>query len=371
MRAVNLMIKPASSACNMACRYCFYRDIAQNRNKAFTGMLPRGRLETLVENALADTELYCGFAFQGGEPTLAGLDFFRALLSFQKKHNTKNIRIHNSLQTNGYAITAEWADFLAENHFLVGLSLDGPPDVHNANRPDAQGNDTFNRVMKTLHLFREKKVEFNILSVITGKNAKRIASIYRFFTKHKMEYLQFIPCLEPLGNERGLADWHLSPDEYGRFLVRLFDLWFADVRAGRYTSIRHIDNLLGLIMGKAPEACNMTGHCAVQFVVEGDGGVYPCDFYVHDEWRMGTVDTPLSELQKTDAARRFVEASLPLPAQCGECRWGALCRNGCRRDRVAAAGAPEPINYYCSSFRHFFDNRHRQLREACALLMSG
>ncbi len=371
MRAVNIMIKPASSACNMACKYCFYRDIAEHRSEAFKGMLSLDNLEHLVASALSETELYCGFAFQGGEPTLAGLDFFRHLLEFQKKHNTNNIRIQNSLQTNGLVIDQEWAEFLAQNNFLVGLSLDGPADVHNANRPDTSGKDTFNRIMSTMHLFREKGVEFNILSVVTGKSAKHIASTYRFFTGHKVTHLQFIPCLEPLDEHRGDSVWHLSPDEYGKFLVRLFDAWFADLRKGSYTSIRHIDNQLSLLLGNWPEACNMTGRCTVQFVVEGDGGVYPCDFYVHDQWRLGSVEQSLTELQATDTAKQFVDESLPVPEECKACRWGPLCRNGCKRDRVFAGPDDPAKNYYCSSFKHFFDNRYNQLREASAIIAAA
>ena len=368
VRAFNIMIKPASSACNMACGYCFYRDIAGNRDVADRGMLSLDRMERLVANALADADVYCGFVFQGGEPTLAGLDFFRAVVEFQRRHNTRGTRVENFIQTNGYCVDGDWADFFRENSFLVGLSLDGPAEVHNSNRVDHGGGGTFNRVMNAMHVLRERGAEFNVLSVVTGQNARRIASIYRFFMKHEVRHLQFIPCLEPLEARRGDADWHLSSEEYGRYLIRVFDLWFEDLRKGRYTSVRHIDNWLSILLGNRPEACSMTGRCSVQYVVEGDGGVYPCDFYVYDEWCLGSVDDSFDELGRGETARRFVDASLAVPERCRACPWAGLCRNGCRRDRLPPEGGGVAVNFYCPSLRAFFEARIGAMREACSIL---
>lgn len=366
--AANILVKPASSACDMACRYCFYRDVAEHRQVGFKGMLSRDKLEVLVKNALDSVQLYCGFAFQGGEPTLAGLDFYKCLIELQRRHNTRNIHIQNSIQTNGCSLDDEWAAFLRDNKFLVGLSLDGPAEVHNANRPDNAGKDTFNRAMKALHLLQRHGVDFNILSVVTGRGADHIGSIYRFMLKQGITHLQFIPCLEPLECSPGDSEWFLSAEKYGKFLVRLWDLWFKDLQNGAYTSVRHIDNWLSLLMGQRAEACNMTGRCSVQFVVEGDGGVYPCDFYVHDEWRLGDVGEPLERLRQCDTAKRFVEASHPVPETCLSCRWGRLCRNGCRRERWSPVPGDIPINRYCEAHRHFFDSRFDQMGAACGIL---
>lgn len=366
--AANILIKPASSACNMACRYCFYRDVAEHRHVGFKGMLSTDNLEVLVRNALGSTQFYCGFAFQGGEPMLAGLDFYKRLIELQRQYNTGKVRIQNSIQTNGCTLDEEWAVFLRDNHFLVGLSLDGPAEVHNANRPDSAGKDTFNRVMKALHLLQRHQVDCNILSVVTARGADHIGSIYRFMLKQGMTHLQFIPCLEPLECAPGESEWFLSTEKYGKFLVRLWDLWFADLRKGKYTSVRHIDNWLSLLMGERAEACNMTGRCSVQFVVEGDGGVYPCDFYVHDEWRLGDISESLEQLQQSDVAKRFVEASHPVPETCLSCRWGGLCRNGCRRERWSSAPRTTPVNRYCEALRYFFDARFEQVNAACSIL---
>ena len=243
MPPLSVLIKPASSACNMNCSYCFYKDVAANRERGFAGYMTMDTLEKLIASALDYADRDCTFLFQGGEPTLAGLGFYRAVLELERKYAKKDVRVFNAIQTNGYLIDEQWAEFLASNGFLVGLSLDGPADVHNGCRKDLAGKDTFNRVMNAAHLLDRAGAEYNILSVVTVQSAKRAESIYNFFKKHRFKWLQFIPCLEPLNSGRDGDVHSMKPDEYGRFLIRIFDLWYADLLKGQYVSIRHIDNL--------------------------------------------------------------------------------------------------------------------------------
>lgn len=369
MPPVNVLIKPASSACNMACRYCFYRDVSAKRENAFEGMLSFETLEKVVIAAFEYAEDVCSFTFQGGEPTLAGLEFFRRLLRMQERCNKKGVFVRNCIQTNGLAIDAEWAQFLHDNRFLVGLSLDGPAEYHNENRCDFEGKGTWSRVMKTVRLFEEYKVDYNILCVVTGKNARSIGKIYEFYRKNNFRWLQFIPCLEPLGAARGQEAYYLPTKEYGAFLIRVFDLWIADLRRGEYRSIRHLDNWLSMCMGEPPEACNMTGRCAVQFVVEGDGGVYPCDFYVLDGWRIGTVgNESFAEMLESETAKAFIEQSIPIPPECEVCRWRQICRNGCRREREPLPNGTIGRNYYCEAYKAFFSAREQEIGEALAII---
>lgn len=369
MPAVNVLIKPASSACNMRCSYCFYRDVADHREHAFQGMLSPDTMEAVIRSAMEYAEGICSFAFQGGEPTLAGLDFYREVVRLEHTYRRPGVKIQNAIQTNGYCIDEDWARFFAENHFLVGLSLDGPAELHNLNRVDAAGKGTFNAVLRAAQLFDKWHVEYNILCVITGKNARSITRIYHFYRKHHFNWLQFIPCLEPLGQQRGQEKYHLSSEEYGEFLIRIFDLWFADLCRGEYVSIRHLDNWMAILLGERPEACNMTGRCSVQFVVEGDGGVYPCDFYVLDEWRLGTVGKEsFAQMRESDTARRFIAVSEVVPDACRNCPYGILCRNGCRRDRETLPGETAGKNYYCSAYLRFFSSRSRELRQAARIL---
>lgn len=370
MPPVNILIKPASSRCNMRCKYCFYHDVASSRQKADCGVMSKDTLKELIKSGIEYGDHIVSFTFQGGEPTVAGLSFFEDVVALQeqylKESGKKNLRIHNAIQTNGYLIDEKWARFFHNHHFLVGLSLDGPANIHDKNRIDTAGRGTFGRMMQTVELFDRYHVDYNVLCVVTGQNAMAIKRIYRFFTKQKFHHLQFIPCLEPLKSERGTAGYHLSVQGYGDFLIDIFDLWFADLKTGSYTSIRHLDNWLFMMMGQPPEACNMNGHCSIQFVIEGDGGIYPCDFYVLDEWRLGTVgEQPFSEILGSIKAKKFITESLTIPEDCKICRYRLLCRNGCKRDRIPDGQTGIMKNYYCQAIYRFFSEREEALIEAC------
>lgn len=373
MPPINVLIKPASSKCNMRCRYCFYRDVAGLRQTADTGIMSDGTLKALIRSAIEYSSHICSFTFQGGEPTVAGLEFFEKAVAWQRQYRMesgkKNLEIRNSIQTNGYIIDEKWADFFRRNRFLVGLSLDGPIHVHDRNRVDARGEGTFTRIMRSVELLNRYHVDYNVLSVVTGQNAMSVKKIYRYFVKQGFSHLQFIPCLEPLGKERGEENWALSIQEYGDFLIQLFDLWYADLNTGHYISIRHLDNWLFMMSGQPPEACNMNGRCSIQFVVESDGKVYPCDFYVLDEWMLGTVGREtFQDILDSPRARKFVEASKAVPKACRDCLYGPLCRNGCMRDRAWDPGEKIWKNYYCESIYRFFSEREPQFREAARIL---
>lgn len=369
MPPVNVLIKPASSACNMACAYCFYRDVASHRQEGFQGMLSPQLMEKVVAGAMEFAEHSCSFLFQGGEPTLVGLDFYRRMVELVKKYEKPGVQVSYAIQTNAFRLDAEWCAFFKEHDFLVGVSLDGPAELHNLNRTDPAQSGTFNDVMRSVALLKKHGVAFNVLCVLTGKNARSVERIYRFFRRQGLDHIQFIPCLEPLGQERGRERYHLSVEEYGDFLIRVFDLWFEDLLRGQYVSVRHIDNWLQILLGGQPEACGMVGRCSIQFVVEGDGGVYPCDFYVLDELRLGTVgENTFAEMAQSPAARQFLQCSLPVPPECARCRWYALCRNGCRRDRLPGADGLPGRSCYCDALQRFFRERGSRLQQAAAIL---
>lgn len=369
MPSVSLLIKPASSNCNLKCKYCFYRSIAENRSVASYGMMQTSTLEVLVKKALEFADDSCTFAFQGGEPTLSGLGFFAKLTEYENRYNAKKVDIHNALQTNGTLIDEEWAKFLRRNGFLVGISLDGPRDIHNANRVDAFGKGSFARVMKTTELFNRYGVEYNILSVVNSYMAGHAGYVYNFFKKRGFKFLQFIPCLDPLEEIPGGHEFSLSPQKYAVFLKELFDLWYQDLLLGEPVSIRYFDNLLGIILGYPPEECGMIGQCRCQLVVEADGGVYPCDFYVTDEWRIGNIiDLNLDEMLRSDTATRFVDSSMPVDDKCTSCKWAKLCGGGCRRNREPFLHGRPALNYFCPSFIDFFDYAYGRLCRAADLV---
>lgn len=369
MPPLSLLIKPASGGCNVRCQYCFYRDEQQNRETFSYGFMSEETLEILIRKAMEYARGYCSFGFQGGEPTLRGLDFFRKAVELQEKYNTRHVKIANSIQTNGLLLDGEWAQFLHDHHFLVGLSLDGVKEVHDQNRLDAQGRGTFSRVLQAAQRLTARQVEFNLLTVVTNATASNIAKIYRFFRRSGFLYQQYIPCLDPLGEPRGSSPYSLSPEKYGEFLKTLFDLWYQDVTAGRFIYIRTFENLLGMLLGRPPEHCGLSGACALQYVVEADGSVYPCDFYCLDQWRLGSIrESGFAELAQGERAARFLAQGGAGRAPCQGCRFFAICRGGCRRDRepLGAGG-----NYFCQAYQEFFAYALPRLRELAGAIQRG
>jgi len=370
---LNIMIKPASSNCNLRCKYCFYHSLANSRKIKSYGFMDISLLEKIVEKGLFYAERNCTFAFQGGEPTLVGLDFYKKLIEFELKYNDKNLSIINAIQTNGININEKWAKFLSENHFLVGISLDGPKEIHNTNRIDNQGQGTFKRVIETINLLNKYKVEYNILTVVTSLVARHPNKVYNFFKNHKFRYLQFIPCLEPLLNE-GIRkkDYSLKPEKYAYFLKTIFDLWYDDILKGNIISIQYFDNLLGLLMGYKPEVCGMVGHCICQFVIEADGGVYPCDFYVTDQWYLGDIkELEFDELLNSGNSKRFVKMSKYISPECKLCKWFYLCRGGCRRWREPFRNEEPRLNILCSAYQEFFEYTEDRLIKLAQKLKEG
>jgi len=364
MLPINLLIKPASGNCNLRCKYCFYHSLADSRNIKSYGMMDTDLLELLVKKSLEYAEGSCTFGFQGGEPTLAGLNFYRKLIEYQEKYNTGKARIYNTLQTNGMLIDDEWAKFLADNNFLVGISLDGPKDIHDMNKTDSRSSGTFSQVIRAIGLFNKYHVDYNILTVVNSITSRHIAKIYNFFKKQGFRYLQFIPCLDPLNEEPGGHEYSLSPDRYAYFLKTLFDLWYDDIKKGNFISIRYFDNLIGMVMGYPPESCGMAGICTCYFVIEADGSAFPCDFYVIDEWKLGNIkNTSFSEMTNTENAIRFVDVSKYVSPECRTCTYFRLCRGGCRRNREPFKDGLPDLNYYCSSYREFFEYAGKRLEE--------
>jgi uncharacterized protein len=355
MPPINILIKPASSSCNLRCKYCFYYDVTENRDKQNYGIMTFDTLEALVKRVFQYGEHFVGFAFQGGEPTLAGLEFYKKLIELQHKYNGKRLRVNNAIQTNGVAIDEEWAKFLSENNFLVGLSLDGPKDVHDISRVDAAGLGSHSRLEKTVELFNKYKVEYNILCVVTKTVTRHVEKIYNYYTKKGFKYLQFIPCLDELGEKPGENPYSLTPERYEDFLKKLFDLWYRDFKQNKKNSIRTFDNVVHMLLGYPPEACDMKGKCSANAVVEADGSVYPCDFYVIDEWKLGDVfNNSLNQMLHGETAKSFVDISKGISENCRQCEYSALCRGGCRRHYEPINNGKLGSNYFCSAYKGFY-----------------
>lgn len=356
MKSLSVLIKPASSMCNMKCDYCFYCDEAAKRNQASYGFMSEDTLKNIIRRTMPHAELSISYAFQGGEPTLAGLDFFKKVVQYQKQYNKKGIPVQNCLQTNGFAITEEWCEFLHDNHFLVGISCDGTPAIHNLYRHDHSGNCTFTKIHHAIHLMEKYHINYNILTVVTKDVAENICGIYTYYRKNNWMYQQYIACLDPLGEEHGKSSYALTPSIYGNFLITLFKIWAKDFSINRQPYIRQFDNYLCIASGYAPEACDQTGTCSIQYVVEANGNVYPCDFYMLDQFCLGNFNE--NRIQAIDQKRDdsgFLLVSKQITHTCQTCCYHWICRGGCQRSRDLLTDENAYHNYFCESYRMFFD----------------
>lgn len=367
MKQHTFLVKPASSLCGLRCRYCFYEDVAQCRETQSMGIMSRETAQNLLRAAAqaAQPGDVIQITFQGGEPTLAGLDFFRDFIAMEQELIPSEVTVNHSIQTNGMALTAEWAAFFQKNRFLVGLSLDGARDLHDALRVDAQGKGTWDRAVAALKLLDQAGVETNLLCVVTGPMARSPQKVYQSLNKLGNHPLQFIPCLDPLEAPRGSMPYSLSPQRYGRFLCGLFDCWFRDWQGGRYVSVRLFDDYLRILAGMPPSTCAASGACGSYLVVEGDGSLYPCDFFVLDEWYLGNInETTVAQAMGSPRSQEFLARGRTRPQACPACPYFAICRGGCPRDWTAFG--PQGENYYCPAFRQFFDYALPRLRQAAA-----
>lgn len=362
MPAASILIKPASANCNMDCKYCFYKCLSSNREEFSKGFMSQETLETLIIEAITYADEYLTFAFQGGEPTLCGIEFFRNAVELQKKHNHKNLRIENTIQTNGFGIDEEWAKFFHDNHFLIGLSVDGPKKIHDQYRTDVREKGTFEQVMCTVELFKKYQVEFNILTVVTNDLTGKASYLYKFYKRNQFPFIQLIPCMDEnirqcgkKGEESTLTGtFAVDAEAYGKFLCQMFDLWYEDFIHGEDMEIRMFSNLAQMAAGFPAEECGMQGCCNCYFVVEGDGSVYPCDFYCMDEYRLGCVGEGFETLKRSSKVEQFESVSHILAEKCKECVYLSLCHGGCRRWREPFVDGKPRLNMLCRAYEIFF-----------------
>ena len=327
MRNMTALVKPASSLCNLECSYCFYCDEAEKRSNN-----PNKTMDiTTAENLIRKMFDFCGensvltFMFQGGEPLMAGIDFFRSFIEIGEKHKTDGSSINYSLQTNGTLIDEEFCRFFKENNFLIGVSVDGEKALH-----DKQRCKSFDKTMQGIELLKKHSVDFNILSVITAKtDASRL---FDFYTENGFRDVQPIYCLDPLSGEK--SDYSLTAKQLARFKKRFFNLWFAEVSKGNHFYVRDFDNLLSLMTKGVAEQCGASGRCNAQLVVESDGTCYPCDFYCLDEFECANINTSdIDDILKSEGLQKFFEYDEPKNSLCTSCRVKTLCGGGCKRYR--------------------------------------
>ena len=331
MKHLSVLIKPASSLCNLRCKYCFYANVSSIRKIQSYGIMSREISEQIIDNLFSelDTGDELSIAFQGGEPTLAGLPWLEHFVSYAEQKDP-SVSLNFALQTNGILLDDTWCRFLKEHRFLVGLSWDGPASIHNTNRVDPQGQGTFSIIRHARQLLKKHAVEHNILCVLTNETARHPQQIWKFIEDQGIDFIQFIPCLDDLDCQG--QNWALTPKRFYNFYSTLFEFWHKAVQNGKYISVKLFDDIANLFLYRQVTACGLIGHCSMQYVVEADGSVFPCDFYVLDEYRLGNLctDSP-SSLFKNYLLSNFKFKASRLSLHCERCKYSSACGGGCSR----------------------------------------
>lgn len=370
-RTFSTMLKPAGSTCNLDCSYCYYLDKALQYGGRQAAM-GEELLERYVKDYIeSNEEGVVSFCWHGGEPTLLGLDYFRKAVAFQKKYASGK-KIENSIQTNGTTIDEEWCRFFASEGFLVGVSLDGPRDIHDAFRLDKGGRPSFERVMRTIAMFRRHGVEFNTLSVVNSRSEGRGAEIYRFLRDVAgSRYMQFLPAVEHTITKEGLkrpvivspstpgaalAPWSISARGYGRLLCDIFDLWVRSDVGSSFVQI--FDSTLALWCGVPPGVCSLAETCGDALVVEHNGDVYPCDHFVYPEHLLGNIaKDSLADIYDSPQRLRFgLEKRNGLPEECLACKFYFACHGECPKHRFETAADGGRKNALCEGLKMYFSH---------------
>jgi uncharacterized protein len=307
------------------------------------------------------------FSWQGGEPTLMGLSFFEKAVELEKKYGQGRV-VGNGFQTNGILLDEKWIRFLREYKFLVGLSLDGPGHVHDRYRLLKDGSGSWLKAVDSAKRLLDGGVAVNALSVVNDYSVNYPEDIYNFHKELGLKYMQFIPCVEPISVDNNKAEpFSVPAEDYGNFLCALFDQWFADFENSRpTTSVRFFESVLFSYAGLNPPECTLLKDCGVYVVVEHNGDVYSCDFFVESPWKLGNVlDGKITDMLNSDRQREFGRQKSILPQPCRECQWLKSCRGGCTKDRIGDS-KNKNLNFLCRSFKMFFeytDYRFKQLAQ--------
>ena len=366
-----VMVKPRGPVCNLDCTYCYYLAKEDLYPDGTRFQVTEDVLETFTREYLRAHEgEEVVFSWQGGEPTLLGTGFFRTALELQRRHARPGVSVRNVLQTNGTLVDEEWCDLFREHGFLVGLSMDGPPELHDANRVDKRGRPTSGRVQRALELFLSRDVEFNVLCTVHRGNARHPLDVYRFFRDEGVRFLQLIPVVEQA--DGGVGEHTVSPGDWGRFLCRLFDEWVRHDVGSVFVQL--FDVALEAWVGMEPSLCVHASTCGAGLVMEHNGDVFSCDHYVTPDHFLGNVgDVPLGALAASPFQRRFGAAKRDsLPRTCRECPVLFACHGGCPKDRFALTpDGEEGLNYLCAGYRAFFMHAAPHMEAMAALLEAG
>ncbi|MFC2149244.1 anaerobic sulfatase maturase [Candidatus Auribacterota bacterium] len=392
-QGIHIMAKPTGPVCNLNCDYCFYLEkkalFPQDENYRMSDEVLTAYITKYITSQPAPE---VEFVWQGGEPTLLGLDFFKKVIKLQKPF-IEHKKIKNTLQTNGTLLTDEWCKFLKNNNFLVGISLDGPKDIHDRYRRDRDGNPTFDNVMRGLRLLQKHGVQYNVMACVAKETAHHPLSVYNFFKNEGIEFIQFFPIVERVPDERSKAcglhlgvpaspdkeeantevtPWSVGSEEYGKFLIAVFDEWVRkDVSK---VFVMNFEWALNAWMGNPSPVCIFSKQCGSSIVLEHNGDLYACDHCVYPQYRLGNIinDDPLGVIERSLASGFGTSKETALPRSCRKCDVLGACQGGCPKHRFAKTFYNESgVNYLCQSYSDFFNYIKKYLKVMAQLLEHG
>ena len=371
------MAKPTGAMCNLDCKYCFYSSKKELYSEEDLKMSDRVLEEYIRQYIGANENPEVTFAWQGGEPTLMGIDFFIKAIQFQEKYKKPGMQIFNTIQTNGTLLNDEWCEFFRENNFLVGISIDGPQEFHDFYRKDKKGDSTFNQVIYGLKLMQKHGVDFNILATVNRVNADHPLEVYRFFKDQiKAKYIQFVPIVE-LENRNSKEEFKVSdesvlPEQYGKFLSTIFDEWVKHDVGIIFVQI--FDAALASWVNYPQSVCLFAPTCGTASIIEHNGDIYSCDHFVDLDHLLGNImETPLEELMLSDEQYLFGQAKKDeLPIQCIQCNLKFACQGACPKHRFYNDfNGKSGLNYLCSSYKEFFSHIDWPMRIMAYLFNHG
>jgi uncharacterized protein len=392
-RGIHVVAKPTGPVCNLNCEYCFYLEKQALFTSGEQYRMSDEVLSAFITNYITSQPTpIVEFVWQGGEPTLLGIDFYKKVVELQKKFpGTKTIT--NSLQTNGTLLNDEWCVFLKKQNFMVGISLDGPQEIHDRYRHDRKGNGTFDRGMRGLKLLQKHKIEYNVMACVARETAKHPLEVYRFLKDQGVEFIQFSPVVERLADSSGMqaglrlagpaslnkkekqtevTPWTVIPEEYGDFLISIYEEWVRN-DVGK-VFVMNFEWALNAWIGNASPVCIHAEQCGRSLVIEHNGDVYACDHCVYPDYRLGNIRTnKFSEMVERSLQSGFgVAKETALPRWCRECGVLAACRGGCPKHRFATTYYNEHgLHYLCEGYKKFFFHIRKYLHALTQLLGNG
>lgn len=378
-RGFTSMVKPVGSLCNMRCKYCYYLDKAalyDYRQPLMSDELLERYIRANIEG---NNSPVIAFAWHGGEPLLAGKEFFRKAVALEQKY-AEGRTVENSIQTNGLLLDDEWCAIFRDNNFLVGVSIDGPEHIHDAHRVDAGGQPTFARVMKGIERLYRNRVEYNTLTTVNIHSEGRGAEVYNFLRGISV-FMQFLPVAEllcdgriqsPEAQKADIAPWSVSAKGFGEFMCDVFDIWVKKDVGRRYVQL--FDATLALMVGVQPSVCSLCETCGSGLTVEHNGDVYCCDHFVYPEYKIGNIHTDrLADLAYCDRQFEFgVAKRALLPRECRHCKFYNLCHGECPKHRFIDDNRGEyGKNYLCEGYKHFYDHTAQAMERMKELILAG